>query len=348
MPTVLILGAGAVRAAGSKSNKWKPPLDADYFDIAQGHDRTLYEDVVKYLVQIFGEYSQSVIKSLEATTTYLYLKAIDSEHGSISQTAFINHLNLLQKVLIRTTNIIPVGPTSTLYRLLLHEIQLLPDPNDLTIITFNYDLVVERVLYEVSRHGNRDYFHFPGCYRLPGRPRITNVKERESFPNRDRSHAGIGILKLHGSMNWQSTHTSAVPTPKSLFNIKRELTILDAQSFSHSLTWKRGQRTVYMYPIIIPPISGKRGMMHQALEPIWVEAEKALRRASRIVIVGYSCPPLDLESRMLLSSNIRGDNKELVIVDPDAETASRFLEICGVNDAHTYLSLKALHDSRNG
>ncbi len=50
---------------------------------------------------------------------------------------------------------------------------------------------------------------------------------------------------------------------------------------------------------------------------------------------------------MLLSENMRSDiSKELILVDPDAVVAARFVDICGVQDAHVFTSLEALHDSR--
>ena len=161
------------------------------------------------------------------------------------------------------------------------------------------------------------------------------------FKSKGHDSRGVALLKLHGSMNWQSTHTSKQPSPKALFNVRRELTVLTSTQLVHSLTWRRGQRAVYLRPVIVPPISGKRGMMHESLHAIWELAARAIEGSSRVIVVGYSCPPLDLEARVLLSENMRkGESrKELLVVDPKAEVAARFQGICGTPSMRIYASL---------
>lgn len=86
-----------------------------------------------------------------------------------------------------------------------------------------------------------------------------------------------------------------------------------------------------MKPIIVPPVNGKRGLMHEQIIPLWKAAAESLRDADRIIIVGYSCPPLDMEARILLSENLRKNpHKSVFIIDPSTVTAARFSEICDV------------------
>ena len=80
--------------------------------------------------------------------------------------------------------------------------------------------------------------------------------------------------------------------------------------------------------------------MHEDILPLWSRAARALREADRIVIAGYSCPPLDLEARILLSENLRRNEKKRVyVINPDFRTASVFQPLSGVEHITIYSSL---------
>ena len=100
------------------------------------------------------------------------------------------------------------------------------------------------------------------------------------------------------------------------------------------------KRKMYMKPIIVPPVSEKREIMHQDIQPLWETAASVLRSAERIVIAGYSRPPMDLEARFLLAENIRAnDGKKVYVIDPNAGTAAKFEDISGVDHVTIYSSL---------
>ena len=64
--------------------------------------------------------------------------------------------------------------------------------------------------------------------------------------------------------------------------------------------------------------------------------------ADRVVIAGYSCPPFDLEARIVVSENLRSNSgKSVYIVDPDSSTATGFIELCGVDHITNYVSIKS-------
>lgn len=342
MNTVIILGAGATRASGKRKPHGSiPPLDSDFFEIARFGSFPGYYDVVQCLKSLVGDYSKTLFKSLETATTYLYIKAIDTKHGSNYHKGFLDLLQLLTNVLATTTNDLKVGPRSLIYRLILSELKKLESPTNLTIITFNYDLLIERVLDEISSHSYPNSFSFPECYGFKQNVNTMAISDSPQFKNLHNSQKGIQLLKLHGSMNWQSLHTSFSPKPAALFNPFREIHIGNSPMIFPSLTWKRQKRTVYLKPVIIPPISGKRRMMHNSMLSIWDKSAEALRIADRVIIAGYSCPPLDLEARILLSENLRvNKNKKIYIIDPNSESASKFIDLCGVTHSTIYSSIK--------
>ena len=113
MKTVMILGAGVSRAAGqSRSRSKRPPLDADFFEVARTGYHAAYRKVIKALDGLVGEYSNTLIQSLETSATYLYIKAVDSNAGSVYHRGFLDLLNLLASVLAETTNDLKLGRRS--------------------------------------------------------------------------------------------------------------------------------------------------------------------------------------------------------------------------------------------
>lgn len=340
--TVLILGAGITRAAaGSCAKKRCPPLDTDFFEIARRNFKGLTDLVLERMEGFLGDYADEVSKSLESATTYLYLKALDAKKGDPIVEAFVWHLLLLEQVLAETTNELAVTKRATIYRFLLSELQKADNnPENLTIITFNYDTLVERALQSIEQ--TRDgTFLFPGCYRIKGltTSQLHSVRKLPNLAKTNLDHKGVTLLKLHGSLNWHSSHNSDKPKPSDLTNPKRELHVSTAEAIVPQLTLTR-KKKVYMKPIIIPPVSGKRGILQNDIQPLWRLASNALQAADRVVIAGYSCPPLDLEARMLLSEALRkNQGKRVYVVNPDASVASRFVKLSDVDHTTVYTSL---------
>jgi len=341
MKTVILLGAGISRAAGgSKPLAQRPPLDTDFFQIARAAERKGHDEVVGALSNLVGDYAHTLTSSLEASAAYLYLKAVDSPSGSPYHKGFLDLLKLLTVVLAKTTNNLSMGPRSIFYRFLLSELKKGDKPEDLTIITFNYDLLAERTLDEITSKNGNEIFSMPGCYRLNDIAEFTKINGFPTFNNVEKDHKGVSVLKLHGSMNWQSKHTSADPNPSALFSPSRALHVTNSPDVATSLSVKKKRRT-YMKPIIVPPVSGKWNMMHNSMTGLWKLASKALQKADRVVVAGYSCPPLDLEARILLSENLRlNENKKLYVIDPNPASAAKFIEICGVDHSTIYTSVK--------
>jgi len=124
MKTVLILGAGLTRAAHPKNGlKKRPPLDADFFDIARLVNQKLTDKVLECFTSLVGDYAKVLSSSFETASTYLYIKAIDSKPGSTYHLGFLNLLTLLKLVLSETTNSLKTSPQSIIYRFLLSELK---------------------------------------------------------------------------------------------------------------------------------------------------------------------------------------------------------------------------------
>lgn len=177
------------------------------------------------------------------------------------------------------------------------------------IVTFNYDLVLERSLFQVligqhlSLYGDnkppsqhvRVRHHFPQIeepvYRIEGATyghqshrdgTILKVVEGDSPP---ADVMDIEILKLHGSLNFPAPRSRPVLSNGG-FNICEALPS----------------------PLILPPIFNKQSTESQ--RSIWSAALERLRNVKNIVIVGYSLPRTDIYMQYFLKSAL-GPNVDL-------------------------------------
>lgn len=175
-----------------------------------------------------------------------------------------------------------------------------------TIITFNYDLVLERSLFQVlinkyyNRYDNKvpfpaftldyKYSHFPpehyqieytryGSFR--DEKEGTVLKKIETQTN--NSFANIELLKLHGSLNFPKNKNRLEKSGASITNIIDD-------------------------PYILPPVSNKKS--NGAGDESWRVALNRLREAKNVVFVGYSLPKTDMYMQFFLKAAL-GPNQEL-------------------------------------
>jgi hypothetical protein len=157
-----------------------------------------------------------------------------------------------------------------------------------TVISFNYDLVVEHALHEVN---------IPFSYGLSTRQ--ANFDASAQCQHEYGSNETVRLLKIHGSVNWALDNPNELPTLYGTYENLRE----------HGLS-----------PLLIPP-TWRKGFGPQ-LVPVWDAAVAELRTATRIIVLGYSIPPTDLHFKYLLAAGLQ-DNislRKLIFVNPGAET----------------------------
>lgn len=160
-------------------------------------------------------------------------------------------------------------------------------PGRASIISFNYDLVVEESLSRIR---------LPMSYGLP-----------DSSTTYDPSWASAGssdiepiaLYKLHGSMNWGRKGTQ-----------RGELGVFGAYD---------DLRTANATPVILPPTWRK--VFDDQLAHVWKGAVSAIESATRIVMMGFSIPATDLHFRYLLAAGLMKNVslRSVVVVDPRAK-----------------------------
>lgn len=169
-----------------------------------------------------------------------------------------------------------------------------------TVISFNYDCVLDHALrkHGAGKWATRHGYTFPSAYALEG------AAAWDADPPATASTRSIHLLKLHGSINWQlPPEGSAKP-----IKIKRRL---------HS---QRGTPEF----TVIPPVWNKNATNDPIFKELWRNAERAVRLAKHIAVVGFSFTPTDLHVESLFRVALAGGNlRTLVIANPSSDDRRR-------------------------
>jgi len=349
MKRVLVLGAGATLSdVATRPLRERPPLDRGFFKIARLTDPTLTNAVARYMTKVYEvDIMDSIEDSLERVMGQIYTDTFNPGLKAEATEAFRALLRLFTSRVATTTNNIQPTNRRLLYRILASYLGDDTVPEDITIITYNQDLQVEKTLCLMSeitrwrRMADR-IFNFPGCYALDERT-VTAPKYEMGdrlFNVQQKVDGCIRVLKLHGSLNWYSSHTSRKPSQKAMFNPKRSLSITQRRVIAPDMTISGG-RTTYALPVVVPPVTHKSAVLHDDLRGIWRLAEHALEAADDLVIFGYSCPPLDFESANQLRRAERKRSSKISVIDPDAGIAARYIELLNPEGMSYFRSAKA-------
>lgn len=206
---VFIIGAGSTVAdVTTRSRKWLPPLDKGFFSIANSTNHKEVNAIVSYTKEV---YDMDIVNpesdSLEKIMAMLYTDIFDPGLGDKASEIFRKLIGLFNRRLADTTNNLPATQQRYLYRIITYYLNKGFNPSDLTIITFNQDLQIEKILHKLDQTKRwvrvGKIFNFPFCYKLQKSEKITSpTKSRKNLFNiGDTNLGGVKILKLHGSLN---------------------------------------------------------------------------------------------------------------------------------------------------
>jgi hypothetical protein len=348
MKLALLLGAGAtVSDVETRPFKERPPLDKGFFRVAKSDHPSLTGDVSSYMLKIYEcDIFQPEEDSLEKVMGQIYTDTFNRSLKTAASAAFRSLLSLFNRRLATTTNNIRPTNKRWLYRILADHLGQGVDPKNITIITFNQDLQVEKALCAMSevarwRRLNPQLFNFPGCYGL-GERTVTSPNNSASdlFQIHAPRNDCLRVFKLHGSLNWYSTHTSSEPSQSAMFRPKRKIKITRRRIISADMRVS-GKRTTHALPIVVPPVTHKSAVLPEEMKGVWSSAESALKEADELVIFGYSCPALDFESANLLRRSQRHHKSRISVIDPDGRIAARYIELLRPDALSYFVSAKA-------
>lgn len=165
-----------------------------------------------------------------------------------------------------------------------------------TVITFNYDTVLEEALANIDVKCSYEFDQ-------------STVEYDKSAKHiaRQREDTVLPICKLHGSVNW------AMPLREKgklrIFGGYDDLLSADRQVLLIPPTWRK--------------------TFGGPLTTIWDAAVKALTEATRIIIVGFSIPPTDIHFKYLLAAGLQENIslRKIYCLNPDGSVEQNLFSI---------------------
>jgi hypothetical protein len=314
---LIVLGAGATRGAHFADASFRPicqpPLNTDFFTQLQRitdtpRRRQLVQAVMKDVVGLFGANFSLTLEDYFTQLEFLAEAIKLSPPGGGGITAADLRQN--RERLMAAVSLVLEASTDAGIRTAggcEHHQRLAQqlEPKD-TIISFNYDCVIDHALSQ-SAPGNWSAKY---GYAFPNPGRVIGHRFWDARPPAPSSTQTAYLLKLHGSLNWR---LPPVRDPGGEIKLKQKL---------HTLRW--APRFT-----IIPPIWNKAVADHPIFRALWTNAERAVRGAKHVAVVGFSFVPTDLsvESLFRVALAKSPSLKTLVIANPTAEHRQRVREV---------------------
>ena len=164
--------------------------------------------------------------------------------------------------------------------------------SDDSIITLNYDLILENIFPKMDRLFS---VCLPGTYLQTTmsmyKPESPSIKNRPITP----------ILKIHGSCNYVGCKTCGYTKVTSKKIVARMLLPFDKQVDTQPICPKCNKQK--LRPAIVPPNYLKVSSLDQ-VRALWPRAADELRKADRLVVIGCSLSPMDVDLDILLRATI--------------------------------------------
>jgi len=195
-----------------------------------------------------------------------------------------------------------------------------------TVVTFNYDTVVEAAAARTLRYGG------PGAlntYSLtdgipPDPPAGGGLSFGPSFVETFR------LLKLHGSLDTYWVRGDSAGT--SITRITDSVWVPDMGMSSPHLNAARNAPG--RVPFIVPPASAKSAFFANSItRQLWQTAAERLAHCDQIAVIGYSIPMTDIVASAMLVTAQRASGAHIDIVNKRPGPVRKLLIDGGVPDA---------------
>jgi hypothetical protein len=204
--------------------------------------------------------------------------------------------------------------------------------NESVVITFNYDLLLEKLLTATGRWNMN---HGYGIYIPSAHDALVSVQnyliDRHLHQPSDLVRGAATVLKLHGSINWGMPTISADKSETFYLMQTEDFRLLE----DFRIRAEHEPLTTYFDPVIVPPVLDKTTWLQNlCFRYIWNMALESLKEARELTFVGYSMAVTDFISEFLFRQAYSTGVKPRVItvVAPDASTnlAKHYQDLFGV------------------
>jgi hypothetical protein len=179
-----------------------------------------------------------------------------------------------------------------------------------TVITFNYDALVESILWQARKWTPSNGYGFD----LKFDRTLLSVLRRKA--PRTLANSPVTVLKAHGSFNWlRNCYDGSIglnylkllfdlPIKKSFVSDLDAGRIVDADDLADV-----GPDFPNVEDVILAPVYKKHYDSDPSLRLIWRMIDLALEGADEVVVVGYSLPPGDVDANARITAALRQNPK---------------------------------------
>ena len=210
---------------------------------------------------------------------------------------------LIRRVYIHTTANIGVSPAQP-NQSPIHERLLQRLKSGCTVITFNYDMVIEESFAKANLWNPRDGFGL----KVSGISHEWSKRWYEKDLGNRKARSRVTLLKLHGSLGWVQYANHQIRIKNRPYVVRKGIT--DKIS-------------------ILPP-GWNKPIDKNPYRELWRKARLKLESCKSLLILGYSLPETDLLARALFSEVVRSrasrENylQNLFLIDLSDKVKSRF------------------------
>jgi hypothetical protein len=207
------------------------------------------------------------------------------------------------------------------------------------VISFNYDNLVE-----CGVSGDDPYHEDDILDRVPRRADFLELREvsktlqalkagislRFAFAENHVPRAkSLRLLKLHGSLSWYWVPGDPTGATLQRWRLPRSFGYEYRQE---AIDEERGTALPSGEPFIVAPAALKAEQLRNpVIREIWRRAAQALRKAGRVVLIGYSVQPADRAFGGLLQESLAEGGVSIEVVNPDAAEVVKRLGRLGID-----------------
>jgi hypothetical protein len=321
--TVFVLGAGASAASGV-------PTMNTFLDKAEGilrggkigADAKAFELAFRAIAELQTVFAKATIDTdnLEAVFVAFEMAGLLGKLGSMGEADIRDLPGAMRRLIVRTIEesmSFPIDKSTGMVRA--------PEGygafaeycsahvDEIAIITFNYDYGLD---YALANAG------LPLNYCL----------------DTHHSHAGLRLLKLHGSLLWEESGLGKIvprPVPRVIASGAFSGIAISADKTRICLTAGSsadGLDKPEFHSAIVPPTWDK-AKHRTSIENVWRTASACLGEADNIVVSGFSLPPTDDFFKFLYALGSAGNRRLKAFwvceASPTMELAQRFQSLLG-------------------
>jgi hypothetical protein len=321
--TVVVLGAGATKACGGPLTDEILPWALGASPVGAVWDR---EDLLQLMQEFVGEFFRLPMPLDPAALAHLpnlplLLSLVDEAVDRHQQLGRWDDRDLVKvrgaieygvfAVIEAALRSLSANPHEELLRPLFER------GDDPTVISLNYDIIVDNTMMALAFEEDRPSVPDYGCdLTLPTLPFEPGRRGR--------------LLKVHGSLNWlycPACHRLELFLSKSSQQLGMKIRTAKALDELYHRTYRDDAYSCqgtpcrqpgchgHVRPILITP-THRKDYRNPHVSRIWYEAERSLRTAERVVIVGYSLPWDDVEVVYLLKRGVEHlDPRQITVVE---------------------------------